>query len=190
LLSFGGYFGYNALYSPNDIAVVPVVEMQGASVATLDNDPLPEPVSQPANQNSVERAESNPVPLDDKIAPRQNERRIVLSKPANRRLGGGSIDAASREPRVIKRLDPNRKITTVPAKDVLTSIGIEADATWKVGSVKQNSVAERSGLKAGDVIEAVNNQTLTEKTTFGNKFNSKSLRVLRDGKSVQIDLKP
>ena len=51
-------------------------------------------------------------------------------------------------------------------------------------------MAERSGLKAGDVVEAINDQNLTKRSTFDSKLKGKSLRVSRDGKSMQIELKP
>ncbi|MEO6654475.1 MAG: PDZ domain-containing protein, partial [Pyrinomonadaceae bacterium] len=79
----------------------------------------------------------------------------------------------------------------IPAKDILTLIGVNAEfagAEWKAGSVVRDSIAERSGIKKGDVIDAVNDQSLTEKTLFGNRFNIKILRVRRDGKSVLISL--
>ena len=67
--------------------------------------------------------------------------------------------------------------------------GAFGDAGWKVESVTPDSLAARSGVKTGDVIEAMNDQALTEKTTFNGKYNAKSLRVRRDGTSMQIILK-
>jgi hypothetical protein len=39
------------------------------------------------------------------------------------------------------------------------------------------------------VIEAINDQPLTEKMSFKGGFNGKTLRVLRDGATIQIVLK-
>jgi S1-C subfamily serine protease len=55
--------------------------------------------------------------------------------------------------------------------------------------VSGSSVAGRSGIKAGDVIEAVNGQVLGSKTSFGSSFTGQNLRVRRDGKSMQIALR-
>ena len=60
---------------------------------------------------------------------------------------------------------------------------------WKVESVSPDTLAGRSGVKAGDVIEAINDQVLTEKMSFKGKFNGKTLRVRRDGATMQIVLK-
>jgi S1-C subfamily serine protease len=80
----------------------------------------------------------------------------------------------------------------IPVKEVLTIVGIKSAFTaegWKAESISSNSIADHAGVKAGDVIEAINDQALTEKTAFGNKFNGKSLRVRRGGATMQIVLK-
>ncbi|MEP6789145.1 MAG: PDZ domain-containing protein, partial [Acidobacteriota bacterium] len=63
-------------------------------------------------------------------------------------------------------------------------------SSWRAEAISAHSMAERVGVKAGDMIEAINDQPLSEKTVFGNKFDGKSLRIRRDGKSMQIELKP
>ena len=200
LLSVGGYVGYNTIYQPVDLAVAPVAENKVIEAPIASDVTSNLPVSLPVKNDISERPESRPADINNPIRVRSNERRIVSSSPSNRRPGGGSIDLASRKPRVVlpNGIDLNGKVLPrgfegsagVSAKDILSFMGIEADAAWKVSSVKQKSMAERSGLKAGDIIEAINNQNLAEKSTFGNKVSSKSVRVLRDGKSVQIELKP
>jgi len=201
LLSVGGYLSYNSIYQPDNVAMAPVAENKIIEAPIVSDVQLNEPVSLPARNENPERAESKPITdINSAVPVRRNEKRIVSSAPSNRRPGGGSIDLASRKARVVlpKGIDPNGKViprgfernSGVSAKDILSFMGVDADSTWKVGSVKQNSMAERSGLKAGDVIEAINNQNLNEKSVFGNKFNGKNMRVSRDGKSMQIELKP
>jgi len=56
--------------------------------------------------------------------------------------------------------------------------------------VKKGSSAERSGLRAGDVVEGINDKPVSDKTSFNGKFAGKSVQVRRDGKIVRIDLKP
>ena len=180
LLLIGAFFGYKALYPPSNIAFAPVVEKQPADVALVAEAPPKEIVSVPADQIIAKSLETEPAGSVTKITSRQNEKRIVSSEPSSRPPGAGSV---VRSVGISKTLN-------MTAKDVLSFIGIEDDASWKVGSVKQNSMADRSGLKAGDVVEAINDQNLVDKSTFGSKFRSKSLRVNRDGKSIQIDLKP
>lgn len=181
LLLVGGYFGLHAIYSPNNLGVSPVVGIQDTVPAT--DVKSTEPVAPPVREIIAKSVESKPADTDNDINARSSEKKIVLSGPSNRKPGGGSYDVARR---ISKTLRPKG----VTAKDVLTFIGVEADALWKVGLVKQNSMADRSGLRTGDVIEAINDQTLTEKTVFGNRSSGKTVRVRRDNKSIQIDLKP
>ena len=204
LLLIGGYFGFNALYSFNKVDVPPIAEVRSTIAAPVIGAQSNESVTLPANPVIAERVEIKPTGTDSKINTGSPEKRIVSFKPSEGQPGGGSYDEARRTPRQFypKGIDPNRKLlvpkdfegnTRVAAKNILSFIGIDAvysGSSWKVGLVKQNSIAERSGMKAGDVIEAINDLPLTEKTAFGNKFSGKSIRVRRDGKSMQIDLKP
>lgn len=115
----------------------------------------------------------------------------------------GSETSATRAGRQIfpKGVDPNKarlakpkefdKLTQTPASEVLTLLGIDAkfsDGSWKVGTVKEATAAERAGVRTGDVIEALNDQVMREKTSFGGTFSVKSLRVKRDGQSIKISL--
>jgi S1-C subfamily serine protease len=82
--------------------------------------------------------------------------------------------------------------TPVSAKSVLSRIGIEASfsgSAWTVGSVRAGSAAANAGLKAGDVIEAVNGRPLTGTSSFDSKFTGRTLRIRRDGKTISIALK-
>jgi C-terminal processing protease CtpA/Prc len=81
----------------------------------------------------------------------------------------------------------------IAIRGVLEFVGVRADFSnlgWKVKSVDSNSMAERSGVKAGDLIEAINGLPVTDGTQFSGSFTGKNLRVKRDGKTVEIDLKP
>ena len=85
--------------------------------------------------------------------------------------------------------NPNDKTKIFTVQEVLSQIGIEtAHETRVVKTVRENSLAERSGVETGDIIEAIDGQTLTEKT-FGNKtVEGKALTILRDGKKMEINL--
>ncbi len=85
--------------------------------------------------------------------------------------------------------NPNDKTKIFTVQEVLSQIGIEtAHETRIVKTVRENSLAERSGVKTGDIIEAIDGQILTEKT-FGNKtVEGKTLTILRDGKKSEINL--
>ena len=78
-----------------------------------------------------------------------------------------------------------------PASDVLSVLGLGAkfaNGAWRVDSVSTSSSAERAGIKAGDVIEAVNDQSLKEKAAFKGAFTVRTLLVKRDGQTIKISL--
>lgn len=125
--------------------------------------------------------------------------------PASVRRGGGSIDVGTsvEEPIFPKGLDPNTPPVRVNEKTVqsgplqtkviLGFLGIDAayDGTnWKASSVKQHSIGERAGIKAGDIIEAVNDMPVGQSTEFRSPFSGKSITVNREGKSVKLGLSP
>jgi len=75
--------------------------------------------------------------------------------------------------------------------DVLMLLGIEAEQAqggWRVKAAAANGAAERSGVKVGDVIEAIEDQQLGTSSVFTGSVSFKSMKVLRDGKSLVIAL--
>ena len=181
LLAVGGYFGLNSFYSISD-ASVPVVTVNEKPDAAQ---PIPAP--------SVEVAVATPItkhdePLVAKKVNIPNDVVLPVKKPAvnDKNTGGGSIDLASREGRRIHR------VPQIPAKTVLDLIGAKGgfdEDGWRVQSTTPNSLAERSQIKTGDVIESVNGQAVTDKTSFRSTTSLKTVRVRRDGKTVDIVIK-
>jgi len=180
LLAIGGYFALNSFYSVND-ANVPVVAVN-ETPNTAQPIPVPEVVSAPPVTKPDEQliAKKPEVVSDSKV--------VAAKKPAakDKNMGGGSIDLASG---VGRRFHATPQI---PAKTVLDLIGakggFEADG-WRVRSTTPNSLAERSQILTGDVIELVNGQTITDKSTLRSNTPLKTVRVRRDGKSVDIVIK-
>ena len=83
--------------------------------------------------------------------------------------------------------------TTPPlgASDVLPALGIDAgygDSGWKVRSVKGNSPADRAGVKAGDVVEAIDDTMLGRNPAFKGVVNAQVVRVRRDGKVIELTI--
>lgn len=99
-------------------------------------------------------------------------------------------------------IDPNPKTAAltnaaehgkpIQVKELLSFLGIgasfAAEGGWRIDSVSANSTAGRVGLKAGDVITAINEQAINENTSFAGSFTGKSLQIRRDGQSIHIDL--
>ena len=116
--------------------------------------------------------------------------------------GGGSRDIAVKKPSI--RLPagiPNQSIETSPNVNnvknltderVLSEIGVEIvlqNGNRTVKSVKQNSLAKRSGVKVGDVIEAIDGKKLSVEPTRSKTVAVKNLTVLRGADKIEISLK-
>ncbi len=116
---------------------------------------------------------------------------------------GGSLISAGTLPSVFTPPGINLKQTfenlpnpedTKPlnAQEILSQIGIEAiftDSSWKVKSVKQYSLAEGSGVKVGDVIEAIDDEKLTDKPLRAKTIEVKKLTVGREAEKIEITLR-
>jgi membrane-associated protease RseP (regulator of RpoE activity) len=97
-------------------------------------------------------------------------------------------------------IDPNRKIETSPNTinqnpitdvQILSFMGIETvseNGNKKVKAVKSQSLAERSGIKTGDVIEAIDGKRVGGEPVRMETFESKKLTVVRDAKRIEITL--
>jgi hypothetical protein len=105
--------------------------------------------------------------------------------------GGGSRDTTVTEPNVVLPGGFGSK-NSIAVKEVLEMLGIEASLSgkkWKVKAIRQNSTAERAGVKNGDIVEAINGVKLPEQTiTLNGVFNGKTLTVLRGGAKLEINL--
>jgi hypothetical protein len=118
-----------------------------------------------------------------------------IKKPKNSeaqtRNNGGSFEQTSKNPGVLlpNGFSPNNSFSV---KGILSINGIEADFSnkkWKVKSVAQNSIAERSGVKVNDVIEAINDKKLSAETIDSEgPLNVKKLTVARGREWLEINL--
>ncbi len=195
LVAIGSYF-----YLRTDNAVAPVV----ASA------PAVEQVQPPMQPNSgalpTVVGDQPEVAMSDKmiVRPSTTDNRMVNTvEPSRGPNVGGSFDQAVTERRTITprgipstpRMMPRPRdfdtATAIPIKDVLTQIGVDSQGTttgMKVVSVTADGAANRIGLKANDVIESIDDKPVNEKTSYKGKFAGKRMRVIRDGKPVEIDL--
>jgi len=215
-LAVGGYFTLTTMYSPGDVRGPQVAEMKPASLpaAVVDSGPAA-PLTREVSSVDPGQITDDPIapvaPSADKITvmvprsvdPGINAARVRTTssrRPTMDNTGGGSIDQAggisvevppkSTDANQAPAMNPAAGNTPVPAKSVLSAMGIDATygSSWTVGSVRAGSSAARSGLKSGDVIEAVNGQPLSGATSFNGKFTGRSLRVRRDGKVINVNI--
>lgn len=66
---------------------------------------------------------------------------------------------------------------------------ISEGGKFKVKSVQQNSIADRSEIRAGDVIESFDGQKTDANTNSAKQVGITKLNVLRDGRLIVIELK-
>ncbi|MEP6944508.1 MAG: PDZ domain-containing protein [Acidobacteriota bacterium] len=127
---------------------------------------------------------------------------IAAPSPENNSSTGILPDAALKTARSIypKGINPNagniapdanvalgRPIET---KEVLSRLGIHAAFSGgglRVQSVAAGSSAEKGGMKAGDIIQAINGDPVTVRSSFTDRFSAKSLRVVREGQTIKIN---
>jgi hypothetical protein len=204
VVAIAGVFGYVWLNSGQRLEDVPVAvvdspDRQPQTAAPADTKTLP-----PANIVSDEKAAvSSPVTAGP--ARRQLRIQETTGSSTNEDTGpvGSSRTLAERESRKVypKGVDPDHARLPKPrefaggshikASDVLSLLGIHALFTgsgWRVDSVSVNTTAERVGIIVGDVIEAINDQPLDERTSFSGNFTGRSLTIVRDGRVQRIFL--
>lgn len=81
------------------------------------------------------------------------------------------------------------KTKPLTAKEVLSQLGIDASYTnesWKVLSVRQNSPAESSDVRTGDVVEAIDGEKLTDKPMRSKTIEGKNLTLRRGAQKIEI----
>ncbi len=98
-------------------------------------------------------------------------------------------------------LDPNQPVATLPndkdsnsigGEEVLRFLGIEAvreSGKLKVITVQENSSAERSDVRVGDVIEAIDGIKLSAEPPRAKRIEVKNLTVMRGAARIEIALK-
>ncbi len=79
-------------------------------------------------------------------------------------------------------------------REIAEPLGLERASGALVGAIRKGSPAERAGLRSGDIITAVDGQTIDDIESFGFRLATKiiggtaRLSVLRNGKSQTISL--
>lgn len=158
-----------------------------------DTAPVDSPSASPEAANRI--AVAVPTPRGD-----QSERTI----PESRRVehgSGGSVDRAVRagnsKAPTITNASPGtipgfETRTRIPIGSVLSDLGIEVASERGrliVTSLRPNGLGERSGIAAGDVIEAIDDRRVGPNTFFERSVAGRTLTVTRGGKRVVIELK-
>jgi membrane-associated protease RseP (regulator of RpoE activity) len=99
------------------------------------------------------------------------------------------FDPAPASPRAVEPPGPQRHVEVSQILKVLGIDAVSQSSGWRVRGVGQNSIAERSGLLAGDLITALDEKSVADRSVFENGFEVKRLTVSRQGRVLQIDLR-
>jgi hypothetical protein len=207
ILAYTGGFWSSA---DNQIAVEkPAVE--SAPVAAQNPTPQTPAVSNfaPAEKKE-ELAENSPALPSNQSSPKAPEPEVAGRRPRDPKKeqpknkkdsGGGSVDIGVKPP-VLRQPNFNansfdpvsrniEKAVPMPVKEVLSQMGINSsfeNGKWTVKSVTTNSLAEGSDVKAGDIIEAINNQPLAAGPIDGN-VSGKTFTVTRNGEKLVLKIR-
>ena len=191
------YLGGTATDEPALAGIAPVP----ATVSTPIQAPAAAPTPAPA-ENVREVATAKPSPV---TGTREISDRPALPK-RNTEEEGGSRTITLRAPsRVIMprgfdlpsstELPANSNTaaqTRTSVREVLSMLGIDASLAnrgWLVNSTAGNSTGERSGVKKGDIVEAIDDRDIGTEKEIAGRVTFHSLRVIRDGRPVIIILK-
>jgi len=207
-----GIIAFNANYfSDKDAApqIAVTVPQTPIGKETLSSNPSTENQFAAANVQSFPEKETvakastaNPRLKNERKKPEFMAVKSPTSKPREKvKDGGGSRDIAVTKssvrlpagipPQAIETSPNIKNLKNLTDEQILSEIGIEIVLQNKnrtVKSVKQNSLAERSGVKVGDVIEAIDGKKISGEPSSGTTIEGKTLTVLRGGKKIEIVL--
>ena len=206
-LLIGSAFVLMNSYSGADVPAVAVIPVTSAPQVTAETrkeitppvrtDPEVKPqenekilvATEPKNAKREFRAEQ----AKELLAPR------VIPRATVNFNGGGSYDSAVNKASdtiaapVLTNTNSNSNVApAIPLqfRQMLMSIGIDAAEagakTWRVMKLAKDSVAERSGMLVGDVIEAIDGKPIDP--LYKGTFTARSINVRRSEKVVKIDL--
>lgn len=198
LLLLGAFFVFSGGSTMNDLPVLAVngqTEIDSGHAVMPD---APGPVSESLKKKDqlatkgVNGQQNTKVILPDGKVLRPNEQ------------GGGSEDKTvdQADPAIYPEgLDPNKKPDVrnikpptnngISAEAILSMLGVKSECKQNgcvATAVAKQSIAERAGVKANDLIEAIDDKPVKAGTTFEGTINVRTLRVVRGGKRITIDL--
>ena len=183
---------------------LPIIQVANVSNAAKDGESVVEvlPIKQePAKVEKNVKPSVNETQFIVVKSPTVIPKKNLAVKEVKDENGGGSRDSASSSPINIL---PNVNLNSTPqtlsntenlpflnAQEILSQLGIEAsfsDASWKVKSVKQYSLAENSGVQIGDVVEAIDGEKLSDKPLLSKSIAGKKLTIRRGAEKIEISL--
>lgn len=166
----------------------------------------PAPSLQPKDDQGRKENEPSSIVADagKEAGPRKGPEKIEQRKPSSTPVdGGGSLDQATRPADPVKPLEGSPRSVdpgdNAPADrsfspaEVFSEFGVEAvygSTGWRVTGVRPNSIGANAGIMKGDILKALDGKPLTREPLEGTAVGGKRLRVLRDGKEIDLQLRP
>lgn len=187
----GGYLGYRST-QPAPVSIT-AESKSPANPAPIISGPAIEPAPRVTAESPAQTAET--------VASQKPPSGPKTPKPPST---GGSIDQALKDTQKFEPSGAGRAVGgssdvrsmgtgEISVNSVFSILGVDATwegSGWRVSSVRSHSVADRASLKAGDVVEAIDGRPLTATSRFVGRFDGKSLRVRRDGATLDLALRP
>ncbi len=205
-----GFLAYNSgmfSFSKNNAAIA-------QSSPETTNSSLPQntlvstssPPQEQINDNSVISNSSPTLPKvpDNEIAGNNlKNSKIEKKREEKKDNSGGSSELKSVKPPLIVQPNFNsntspqkpqnvEKVTLFSVKEILEQLGINAafeNGKWIVKSVVDNGLAKSSGIKENDIVEAIDNQTISNEPVSAKALNFKNITVMRNGGKLEIKLR-
>jgi membrane-associated protease RseP (regulator of RpoE activity) len=177
-------FGVFLILSDDDslnLGMIPPVDAPGVASANLGIQETP------VNITAVNNVRQ-PLPLNrsNELRPTEPASQEKALSPDDTLLFPPGVD-----PRKATRTNERPSAGRVAPISILAFIGITSACTpssCQVRAVQPGGVAERSGVRVGDVIEAIDERPIDSTHGFSGEVRVRSLRVRRDGKPLTISL--
>jgi len=195
LAMLAAFFGLSGFWT-GDIPTIAVVDEQKLQSPSLD--PVGSRSNVAVNTVAVLTPETN---LN---ARRSNSQTVAANRATsledpNRSMIFG-VDPAE-TPKLPKGLDGNSSTVTdrrgvertkaVRLIEIVEMLGIRVafqDGAYVAAAVSETGPAKAAGIRAGDVIEALNDVSLSNTATLAGQNDVRSIRIRRDGKSFTLSL--
>lgn len=191
---------------PIESNVLPTNNSQIASseVAQLPVVPAPTENIADADQSDVQIRKKQTIPTEEtKFVAAKLPKKAQPNLPKENGLdeGGGSYDSSVRNTELINPIGifPTELVESSPnnenkndilTKQILLPRGIEIvseNGNRRVKSVKKDSIAARSGVEVGDLVEAIDGEKVSGDAVRGRKLEGKQITVVRGTEKVEIN---
>lgn len=172
--------------TPIDQAAVPQPDNSPVEIAEID---APSVLDTGMAKNMNARREPTPGTRDQKSArivdPQMSEDQALT--PDNSTVFPKGVDPRNAVP--TNRKPPGNGV--IPPTSILSMIGIASSCSPRgclAGEVRPDSIAERSGVRSGDLIEAIDDRAIGSASQLTGSVSVSSLRILRDGRRITLRL--